>query len=264
MQATKRASRRLSKYMLHTLLHPNTHPTIATTTATTSATGMAHNEEVAQHQREEDYLFAEPTEGHIRIDQIADSELIQLFDLSGPGTTEGGYTSARHAGIPVPQIVGIAPSLRPYHALWRHRYALEAQLPHNWGALRQRYAWAALPRSAVRTGNLGADIRVARELCVLLRLSAGVLVEVLASGAGDIVNTLQWIQDEMTAVGDDELTACHTEIPNLATPNNPSNPSLPSHTERGLSTKTDILDSTNKYIFYLSQNPQSPNPQFPP
>ncbi|RPB11302.1 hypothetical protein P167DRAFT_546374 [Morchella conica CCBAS932] len=202
MQATKRASKRLSKYMLHTLLRPSTPPT----------TEMARNEDLdAAHRRqrsEEDHLFAEPNaaEGHVRIDQIPDSELIRLFDPAGPGVTESGYVSARHVGIPIIHIVGMAPSLRPYHTLWRHRYTLEVQLPHNWSALRQRYAWALLPESAVRTGDLDADIRVARELCVLLRLCARILGAVLAAdGAGDIVNTVQWVRDEIASVGEDEV-----------------------------------------------------------
>jgi hypothetical protein len=40
---------------------------------------------------------------------------------------------------------------------------------------------------------------------VLLRLCASVLAEVLDSGAGDIVNTVQWVRDEITTVGDDEV-----------------------------------------------------------
>lgn len=83
------------------------------------------------------------------------------------------------------------------------------QLPHNWSTLRQRYAWTLLPESAVRTGDLDADIRVARELCVLLRLCVcvlgGVLADVDGGGAGDVVNTVQWIRDEIAGVGEDEV-----------------------------------------------------------
>jgi flagellar basal body rod protein FlgC len=113
MQATKRASKRLSKYMLDTLLRPSTPPTTNTstttppTTTTTNTAEMARNDEAAQRQREEDYLFAEPAEGHVRIDQIADSELVKLFDPAGPGVTESGYVSARHVGIPIVQIAGM-------------------------------------------------------------------------------------------------------------------------------------------------------------
>lgn len=204
MQATKRISKRFSAYMSHSLLKLTT-ATDTTPILVPTETDMSRSTSASSTEADEELLlFGEPpTDGRPRIDQIPDHELVVLFDVTGPGSTaDGGYVSARNLGVPVVQIAGMAPSLQLYHALWRHRYTLEVQLPHNWGPLLERYRWPGLPSRAVRTGDTTRDIKVARELCVLLRLSARVLESVGESG--DVVNTVGWVREELAAVAEDE------------------------------------------------------------